>query len=210
MDSIFPCVAPDGVPDRDYLATLTAKHYDKVVSKDSPDRCGIEGCASQAVPELSDFPVCSYHFEKIIKKHKAKATQRERDQLTRQKDGVAQVAARDEKRKEWLRAREQVYYVRTGQNTIKIGFSAHLLNRIQSYRLPLTALLATEPGGRTVERERHQQFAEYRYGPKREDFVDAAELMEHIQLMRETHDTVLTDNDLRHEQIIIPKLVATR
>lgn len=209
MNSIFPLVAPDGVSDRDYMATLAAKHYDKIVPKDSPDRCGIEGCASQAVPELSDFPVCSYHFNKIIKRHRAKDIEREAAEEAKKKAMHARWAERDEQRQSWLRGREQVYYVHTSPKTIKIGFTAAIIDRMQQYRLPLTHLLATEPGGRDVEKMRHDQFGEYRYG-RREDFIDAPELREHIQLMRETHDTILTDRNHRHgEPMIIPKLVAT-
>lgn len=181
---------------------------DSIASPGEP-KCSIEGCASKAVPELSDFPICSYHFRKIIKKFRAKVEDRERGEIAEAKARHARNAERDKQRQAWLRDREQVYYVRTTQNTIKIGFTAHMLLRMQQYRLPLTHLLATEPGGRDVEKMRHQQFGEYRYGPLREDFRDSPELMAHIQLMRETHDTVLTNNDHTHEPIVIPRLVAS-
>jgi hypothetical protein len=167
--------------------------------------CAIEGCAGRAEPNLSTFPICAWHFRKVVKKQDAERYAKEKDQQEKLRIRSAEL---DAQRDAWLREREQVYYIRTIDNVIKIGFTAHLLNRMKSYRLPLTHLLATEPGGRATERARHEQFAEYRYGRLREDFKDAPELMAHIALMRETHDTILTDDPYR-EQMIIPRLVAT-
>jgi len=180
---------------------------DTIASSGEP-KCAIEGCASKTVP-LSEFPICEYHFRKIVKKYRTKVDEQERNRLAEDKARRARWAEKDERRRSWLRERSQVYYVRTGPNTIKIGFTAYLINRMQDYRLPLTHLLATEPGARAVEKERHQQFIEYRYGRLREDFIDAPELMAHIRLMRETHDTALTDNNMLHKTVVIPRLVAS-
>src|SRR5215216_1797680 len=148
----------------------------------NPTPCAVGWCNQDALPALSSFPICKEHFEKITYELNAK----HRKELVALKKEAAEhnarLVKRQEKRTAWLRSREQVYYVRTGPDTIKIGFTAHLLNRMKSYRLPLTTLLATEPGGRLVERERHQQFADCRYGPKLENFADTPELMAHIQL----------------------------
>lgn len=55
-----------------------------------------------------------------------------------------------------------VYYILFG-NRIKIGISATLRSRLDA--LPRgVKVLATEPGGRAVERERHEQFADCRVG----------------------------------------------
>lgn len=167
---------------------------------ESTATCAIENCTRSAAPKLSSYPVCRHHFQKITSKQRSE----EKDAEAKQRARWAEI---DRERQAWLSQREQVYYVRTGPKVIKIGFTAHLLNRMKSYRLPLSTLLATEPGGRLVERERHQQFADYRYGPKREDFIDAPRLMTHIQLMRATYDTILTDDPV-HEQIVVPRLLA--
>jgi hypothetical protein len=55
-----------------------------------------------------------------------------------------------------------VYYILFG-NRIKIGISATLRSRLDA--LPRgVRVLATEPGGRDVERQRHEQFADCRVG----------------------------------------------
>lgn len=51
---------------------------------------------------------------------------------------------------------ELVYYVRFGDR-IKIGTTKNLMARLQT--LPCDEILATEPGGPELERQRHQQFA---------------------------------------------------
>lgn len=55
-----------------------------------------------------------------------------------------------------------VYYILFG-NRIKIGITSSLRSRLDSLPRGLR-VLATEPGGRAVERERHEQFADCRVG----------------------------------------------
>jgi T5orf172 domain len=54
-----------------------------------------------------------------------------------------------------------VYFVQNG-GLIKIGKSENLGERIRHMGVPVTAILATEPGGLKRERELHTRFAEYR------------------------------------------------
>ncbi len=69
-----------------------------------------------------------------------------------------------------------VYYILFGSR-IKIGISGSLRSRLDS--LPRgVRVLATESGGRDVERERHIQFADYRVGG--EWFRPARALLVHI------------------------------
>jgi hypothetical protein len=69
-----------------------------------------------------------------------------------------------------------VYYILFG-NRVKIGMSASLRSRLDS--LPRgVKVLATEPGGRAVERERHDQFAGCRVGG--EWFRATPALLHHI------------------------------
>lgn len=90
-----------------------------------------------------------------------------------------------ELRRHALAEQEQVYYVRSGDH-VKIGFTAMLKVRLQQLRLDEDALLAAEPGGREVERQRHIEFANERVG-RREDFNPSRRLLAHIDKLREIH-----------------------
>lgn len=79
-----------------------------------------------------------------------------------------------------------VYYILFG-NRIKIGISATLRSRLDSLPRGLR-VLATEPGGREVERERHAQFADCRVGG--EWFRPTRTLMVHIA------NLALAENDV--------------
>lgn len=72
-----------------------------------------------------------------------------------------------------------VYYVELPGDRIKIGTTKNLPQRLSALRVDRAAVLATEPGGVTLERRRHKQFAAYRIG-EREDFRDVPLLREWI------------------------------
>jgi hypothetical protein len=55
--------------------------------------------------------------------------------------------------------------------------------RLKSLRVDVTDVMATEPGGRDKERERHEQFADIRRGRK-ENFERTPELLTHIAKVR--------------------------
>lgn len=76
----------------------------------------------------------------------------------------------------------QVYYIRMGDH-IKIGYTQNLKERIGGLRVDTSDVLATEPGGRAKERERHLQFADIRIG-RRENFERTADLLTHIAKVR--------------------------
>lgn len=80
-------------------------------------------------------------------------------------------------------ARSVVYYMRLG-NRIKIGTTTKLELRRQ--QIQPEEVLATEPGGVTVEQERHRQFAHLRVSG--EWFIDGRILREHIARLREVSD----------------------
>lgn len=89
--------------------------------------------------------------------------------------GFAEVVSHDEG---W------VYYLAIG-DLIKIGYATNVRNRMRSYP-PNAQLLAVEPGNKTLERTRHQQFDTHlRRG--REWFADVAELRTWIHGVREEH-----------------------
>lgn len=75
-----------------------------------------------------------------------------------------------------------VYYARIG-DVIKIGFTTNLVERLRALRVQPGGLLAVEPGGRDVERSRHLEFADERYGA-REDFAMSTRLMAHIEALQ--------------------------
>jgi hypothetical protein len=67
---------------------------------------------------------------------------------------------READEQERVRARSSVvYYMRIG-NRVKIGYTTDLATRLAD--IGPEELLVTEPGGREVERERHNQFAALR------------------------------------------------
>lgn len=73
-----------------------------------------------------------------------------------------------------------VYYIAIrGSDRVKIGTTTNLRQRMVDLRADGEDLLATEPGGYEVERARHQQFADERYG-RREDFALSDRLTAHI------------------------------
>lgn len=81
-----------------------------------------------------------------------------------------------------------VYYLRIGDNHIKIGTTGYLRQRMEAYRiLDDRDLLAVEPGDVKLEHARHQEFDQDRYHHRREDFREGDALMEHIARLRATY-----------------------
>lgn len=82
------------------------------------------------------------------------------------------------------REREQkpgaVYYVRLTGDRIKIGWTTNLAVRLATYRSRPEDLLAVEPGPKTLEAERHAQFAAERLDKRLEDFEMSERLAQHI------------------------------
>jgi hypothetical protein len=62
-----------------------------------------------------------------------------------------------------------VYYLMIGPSTVKIGTTTDLKSRLNQLRSDPQYVVAIEPGGRDVERQRHLQFATERIG-RRENF----------------------------------------
>lgn len=80
------------------------------------------------------------------------------------------------------RAEGVVYYIRVGDQ-VKIGTTTNLRERMIALRVDGSDLLATEPGGYDVERRRHHEFADERYG-RRENFALSDRLAAHIERLR--------------------------
>ncbi|UIU47080.1 GIY-YIG nuclease family protein [Microcystis phage MinS1] len=77
-----------------------------------------------------------------------------------------------------------VYYIHIrGSNRIKIGTTTNLQQRLVSLRADRGDLIAVEPGGYLVERQRHHQFADERYG-RREEFELSDRIRTHVAKLR--------------------------
>lgn len=74
---------------------------------------------------------------------------------------------------------EIIYYIKFGSR-IKIGTTTNLVGRLKT--IPHDTVLAVEPGGRTLEHQRHREFAAHRITG--EWFAPAPELMSHIATLR--------------------------
>lgn len=143
--------------------------------------CCIPDC-DHLVPRTSPLPVCHACGIKIAVVHWGDAKlalgvqreiQEERDQARARREAA-------------YADQSLVYYVRIGEH-IKIGYSTNLKQRISQLRLQPTALLATEPGGRDLEKERHRQFSADRIVSNREDFTLSPRLLAHIGALLAEH-----------------------
>lgn len=145
-------------------------------------RCCIPDC-ERVLPVTSSFPVCrpcgiriSVVFWNDSEMRAAVEGERNR-----------QTAAIRSARKNGRVPQSRVYYVRLDEQRIKIGFSINLQARLRALRVPDSALLAVEPGGRDLETRRHHQFQGERIHRNREDFRPTDRLLTWIDSIRYTH-----------------------
>lgn len=90
-----------------------------------------------------------------------------------------------ERRRAAYAEQSQVYYVRIHDH-VKIGYTVNLKQRLSQLRVSPDALLATEPGARDLEQQRHAEFAAERIG-RREDFNPSRRLLAHIEAIKAEH-----------------------
>ena len=83
-----------------------------------------------------------------------------------------------------------IYYIRWGDR-IKIGTSENVRQRL--HNLYHDEVLALEPGGRTLERRRHAQFADYKLPKYKEWFTVAPALIELTDTLRGQYPQLLKD-----------------
>lgn len=152
--------------------------------------CRWPGC--QVEPTSTAIPLCERHYAYIGQKFMGdhadvviddlmlRTTSPERIEERRRRN-----AEHKAKRAAALEEQSQVYYVRIGDH-IKIGYSINLVQRLSSLRVDRDCVLATEPGGRQREAERHKQFAPERVGRK-ENFNPSRRLLDHIESIRQQH-----------------------
>lgn len=153
------------------------------------DESMCRGCAWAAVDQVIGFPgdrekLLNRFGEEAVRDRSMELARSERHRKARE-ESLARVA--------WEAARTDdashvVYYARLGRNHIKIGTTNRLPKRMAELRVVNpTNLLAAEPGGYTLERERHEQFRKWRYNRRKEDFGEGTDLLEHITTTRAEH-----------------------
>lgn len=90
----------------------------------------------------------------------------------------------EEMRKTKLAEQATVYYIAV-RGYVKIGYTTNMQARMG--QLMPDAILATEPGDREVEKQRHRQFAHIRGSLGREYFTPHPDLEAHIEAVRAEH-----------------------
>ena len=145
--------------------------------------CCIPDCR-RPVPVAWDLPVCQSCGVKIALTHFHDAAKLDAVMSERRRD---RHAAEEAKKAERERT-SFVYYVRLDEQRIKIGYTSRLRQRIGALRVHPSALLAYEPGGREVEKARHEQFAADRLDARLEDFTPSPALLTWIDDLRRLND----------------------
>lgn len=143
--------------------------------------CSVFGCEGRASRYVDPLPLCHKHGMEVAR-------------------GLSESIIAEHELQQWKAAHEReerhevdkgnreggmVYYARIG-DYIKIGFSIRLRNRLATLRVD--ELLAVEPGGPELERERHREFTAERIDLRRENFRPSDRLTEHIAALRQAHD----------------------
>lgn len=156
-----------------------------------PRECRWPKCKAEQVEP--DIPLCERHFTLVGISFLARRNPlSDPDRAARREAARADQETHLEQRAERMKAQSVVYYVRIGDH-VKIGYTINLRQRLGALRVDDDALLATEPGGRQLERERHLEFAPERVG-KRENFNPSRRLLAHIEAVRERHgEPLITD-----------------
>lgn len=135
------------------------------------DPCIWPGCRK---PKYAEMPICFEH---------AYVVHRHIDAVL-----LEGIDAMPKKQKSQL-----VYYLMVGPQTVKIGTTGDLLQRIGQLRTDLQYIVAVEQGTFELEAERHRQFDAERVG-KREDFIISDRLTNHIRMIQsETYSDELLE-----------------
>lgn len=144
----------------------------------------------------SPFPICEQHAQELFT-HMARSLglaglthQAMVDYLAPSPEARAAAAVRQEARADLQQEASQVYYIEMPSGRIKIGYTTNMTLRLTNLRVPSTAILATEPGGPDLERQRHKEFAKFRHG--RWEFEPDITLLAHAQRVRNQHGVTIT------------------
>lgn len=153
--------------------------------------CAAPKCTNKADQDSpANLPLCSGHARDVVDafphhcrpcEARREMHQREHEELERKRAEKAAKREADPWAKEGT-----IYYASIGDE-IKIGWTSSIYRRMRAYP-PSAQLLAIEPGTKTIERARHQQFNEY-LAHGREWFKSGKFLLEHIDRMIAKHGT---------------------
>ena len=143
-------------------------------------QCRVDLCERPASWDIQALPLCYEHGYEVARHYRGEIIHlhhKEQSRLLRER-------IEKHARKIGNREGSVVYYAQIG-DYVKIGFSARLRTRLNALRVD--QLLAVEPGGAELERERHQQFAADRIDLRRENFRPSDALLGHIEALRTEH-----------------------
>ena len=95
-----------------------------------------------------------------------------------------------------------VYYLMLGPETVKIGTTRNLPDRVLQLRTEMQYVVAVEHGSFDVERERHREFAPERIG-SREDFRLSERLKAHIESLMPKRDELIKESKARRKRVLL-------
>lgn len=143
-------------------------------------RCCMPDCGV-ALPTTRDLPLCRDCGIKVALAHLGDAERLHAVQIELRRRHEA--AQNDVRQGRTLNA--VVYYAKLDDHRIKIGFTSNLYTRMRDMRVLPANLLATEPGGRDVEKQRHAEFRGDRL--RGEEFRPSERLLAWIEQVRAEH-----------------------
>ena len=134
-------------------------------------------CGARSAPEMP-FPICMRHALDLFEEMASRTTPGNLRALVASL-GPSGVEALPQPE---IRMVYPVVYYLLVDELVKIGFTTNLSSRLRSYP-PSAQVMATEPGERSLERQRHREFNEYlTHG--REWFAAGRRLMDHIEQLQ--------------------------
>lgn len=142
--------------------------------------CSVQGCGHLANRDVRLLPICYEHGLEVARRYALRIVADERRAAAK----TARSRVEKAETKAGNREGSLVYYVRIG-NYIKVGYSTRLRSRFTTLRAD--ELLAVEPGGAELERQRHEEFDLERIDRRRENFADSDRLLQHIAALNEKH-----------------------
>ena len=142
--------------------------------------CRAFDCENNASWDIKTLPLCYDHGLEVARVYEDAILDLRRERLGEEAMHATEVRERVRGNRE----PSLVYYARIG-DYIKIGYSTRLRRRLATLRVD--ELLAVEPGGPDLERERHHQFDAERIDLRRENFRPSPALADHIEHLRDAH-----------------------
>lgn len=125
-------------------------------------------------PRFFDMPVCQGHaliiYGRVV--------------------GARQVLAPQRAPRQELSPEPYVYYLMRSPVVVKIGTTIDIKRRMRSLYAELQYVVAIEPGGTDLEKQRHKEFAAERIG-QREEFALSDRLKKHIESLLPQRDELM-------------------